>query len=298
MESIIYKLKRRLRYEYLKRFENPATLKTKMGTYRVPIGVSDPISRDLFLHGEFELDLIQEAMGLLRGLSGRPKGKGTILDIGANNGVISIGMLETGEIERAIAIEPEPQNFAFMKENIKLNGLEDKIYDINCALSDKKTSLTFELSDSNYGDHRVRIESEEPVTKDIFNESGRPVITVQGEILDELIKTIPQNFTDDIAVFWIDVQGYEGYVFKGARELLATGVPVVSEIWPYGIKRAGMDMQEFNRLVSEIWTSFWVKRQRQYGANRFIRYPIVAFTSFLEELGEEGGYDNVIFTRE
>lgn len=97
MNSLLKKVKRRIRYEYLKRIENPATLKTKMGTFKVSIGVKDPISRNLFLHGEFELDLINEAMDLLCGISGKPKGKGTILDIGANNGVISIGMLETGQ---------------------------------------------------------------------------------------------------------------------------------------------------------------------------------------------------------
>lgn len=93
MNDILYKVVRRIRYEYLRRFNNPATLSTKMGIYRVPIGVEDPISRALFLHGEFELDLINEAMELLRNISGRPMGKGTLLDIGANNGVISIGML-------------------------------------------------------------------------------------------------------------------------------------------------------------------------------------------------------------
>lgn len=298
MTSMIYKLKRRIRYEYLRRFCNPATLKTKMGIFRVPIGVRDPISRDLFLHGEFELNLINEVMDLLRELSNRPRGKGTLLDIGANNGVISIGMLVTGQLDRAIAIEPEPQNYVFLTDNVELNGLSDRIYVINSALSDKKSSLAFEISQSNYGDHRIRIESGTSNTRDIFEESARSVITVQGEILDELIEDIPQQFKDDIAVFWIDVQGYEGYVFRGARKLLNQGMPVVSEIWPYGIKRAGMSMEEFNELINELWASFWVKRVRKYGFSGFIRYPIVAFPSFLEELGTEGAYDNVIFTRE
>ena len=101
-----------------------------------------------------------------------------------------------------------------------------------------------------------------------------------------------------LVVMWIDIQGYEGYVFKGAREFLATGIPVVSEIWPYAIARAEMTMEEFNELVTGLWTSFWVKSHRKYSRAGFIRYPIVAFSSFLDELGPDGGYDNVIFTIE
>ncbi len=298
MSSILHRLGRRIRYEYLRRFDNPTTLTTKMGIYRVPIGVDDPISRDLFLHGEFELDLINEAMELLRHLSKRPRGEGTILDIGANNGVISIGMLATGQLERAVAIEPEPVNFARMEENVRLNGFDNDILLKSCALSNRTADLELELSGSNYGDHRVRAERSPSDAKDIFKESERPVIRVSSDTLDNLISTLPTRFSNDLVVTWIDVQGYEGYVFGGARKLLAQGVPVVSEIWPYGIVRSGMAMEEFNKLVCGIWTSFWVKRERKYSRGRFIRYPIAAFESFLDELGLEGGYDNVIFTIE
>lgn len=293
MSDLLYRVKRRIRYEYLRRFDNPATLKTRQGVFRVPIGVSDPISRELFLHGEFELDLITDAMHLLRDLSGRPKGKGTLIDIGANNGVISVGMLVTGELDSAVAIEPEPTNFGRLEENVALNGLGHAVHRINCALSSQRATLTFELSDSNYGDHRVRTKSGPLSTRDIFNESERPVITVPADTLDNILLGVPGQFTEDVAVIWIDVQGYEGYAFDGARGTLANGVPVVSEIWPYGISRAGMTMDAFNELVTGIWRSFWVKRR-----GRFVRYPILAFRSFLDELGPEGSYDNVIFTCE
>lgn len=293
MNDLIHRAVRRIRYEYLRRFDNPATLTTVQGVFRVPTGVSDPISRELFLRGEFELDLIKDAMQLLRDLTGQPKGKETVIDIGANNGVISIGMLVTGQLDRAVAIEPEPVNIARLQENVALNGLEDTILQLNCALSDRKAGLIFELCDNNYGDHRVRKSSGLLAVREIFNESMRPVITVPADTLDDLLADLPEQFTADIAVVWIDVQGYEGYVFVGAKELLARGVPVVSEIWPYGFARAGMTMDEFNSVVIEIWKSFWVKRRRE-----FVRYPLFAFRAFLDELGPDGDYDNVIFTCE
>jgi FkbM family methyltransferase len=293
MPNLIFRVKRRLRYEYLRRFNNPATLTTRQGIFRVPIGVTDPISRELFLQGQFELDLINEAMKLLGDLSGRPKGKGTLIDIGANNGVISIGMLVTGHLDRAIAIEPEPVNFARLQENVALNGLDASILRLNSAVSNAKSELIFELSEANYGDHRVRMASVPTGMREVFHESERPVIKVPADTLDSVLAGLPRQFTDDVAVIWIDVQGYEGYVFQGAKEALARGIPVVSEVWPYGIARAGMTMDAFNAVVVDTWKSFWVKRR-----DRFARYPILAFRAFLDELGPGGDYDNVIFTRE
>ena len=292
MPSLVYRMTRRIRYEYLRRFDNPATLTTRQGVFRVPIGVDDPISRELFLNGAFELDLITEAMELIRRISGRAKGKGTVVDVGANNGVISIGMLVTGQLDGAIAIEPEPTNFRRLQENVALNRLDDAIVRMNCAVSDRTSSLTFELSDKNYGDHRVRLSAAgDGVERDIFHESDRQVITVPAERLDDIMAGLPTRFTEDVAVVWIDVQGYEGYVFGGARELLARGVPVVSEIWPYGIARAGMTMDQFNSVITSIWPYFWMKRR-----THFARYPIVAFRAFLDDVGLDGYYDNVIFT--
>lgn len=292
MNDLLFRVIRRIRYAYLRCFENPATLTTRQGIFRVPIGVNDPISKELFLFGEFELDLITDAMELVRKLSGRPKGKGSLIDIGANNGVISIGMLVTGQLERAVAIEPEPVNFSRLQVNVQLNKLDDAILSIHSALSDHKSSLTFELSETNYGDHRVRQSSEVPAaTREIFNESSRRVITVPAETLDSLVDGLPPPFKEDIAVIWIDVQGYEGYVFAGAKEVLKRGVPVVSEVWPYGIVRAGMTLDSFDAIVTSCWSSYWIKRR-----GRFVRNPIVAFRALLDELGSDGDYENVIFT--
>jgi hypothetical protein len=66
MSDLLRRVIQRIRYEYLRRFDNPATLTTRQGIFRVPIGVRDPISRELFLRGEFELDLINDAMRLVR----------------------------------------------------------------------------------------------------------------------------------------------------------------------------------------------------------------------------------------
>ena len=90
---------------------------------------------------------------------------------------------------------------------------------------------------------------------------------------------------------WIDVQGYEGYAFLGAKNLLSKGIPVVSKIWPYGIARAGMTQEQFCKIAENFWMNYYVMRR-----GKFVRYPIHTLGILFEELGYDGGYDNIIFT--
>ena len=235
--SLLDRVIRRIRYECWRALDNPAILTTRQGVFRLPIGVPDPISRDLFLHGEFELDLMTEAMQLLRRLSERPKGKGTLLDIGANNGVISIGMLVNGELDRAIAIEPEPVNFARLQDNVSLNQLDDAVLRLNCALSDKKSTLTFELSDQNYGDHRVRTSSA-PSAEGSSASRIDPSSPCRPTHSTTWWRSSPARFTEDIAVVWIEVVrrvrvcGCLGI----PRPRCTGGVPEICALWHHACR--------------------------------------------------------------
>ena len=296
---LIPKMLRRICFEYrcglyhiIRRFRKSVTIATKQGVFTLPMEVDESISKLLYVNREFELDLVSDAMCLIRKLKDLPRGKGTVLDIGANNGVISIGMLVTGELDKAVAIEPEPRNFSILKHNVEQNHLEGVITCLNYAVSDSKSTLQFELSESNYADHRVRKSLSDTKPKELYDESKRQVINVEANTLDNLLADLDERFCKDISVIWIDVQGYEGYVFSGAKRLLSSGTPVVSEIWPYGIQRAGMSQEVFCGIVGEIWSAYWVKRR-----GRFVKYPIDIFYTYFDELGYDRDYDNVIFTR-
>jgi hypothetical protein len=118
------------------------------------------------------------------------------------------------------------------------------------------------------------------------------VVHVAANTIDALLADVDPKLTGDISVIWIDIQGYEGYAFVGAKKLLARGIPVVSEIWPYGMQRAGMAQETFYAIVNETWSSYWRRRE-----GRFVEYPIDTFQSVFDDLGLDGdAYDNVIFT--
>lgn len=60
----------------------------------------------------------------------------TVVDVGANIGDSSIYFIARGA-KRVIAIEPFPQSFNLLIENIRINGLGDKIIPLNLAIGKK-----------------------------------------------------------------------------------------------------------------------------------------------------------------
>jgi len=242
---------------------------------------------------QFELDLIVKSMDLLRELGLCPeRGKGTLQDIGANIRVISIGFLHTGEMEKAAAVEPAPRNFALLEKNVEQNGFKNRILCFRNAVSDLDATVELELSDTNAGDHRVRVQSAGD-TAELFQESKRAVEKVETLCVDTILERLPTEFSDDIAALRVDVQGHEGHVFRGASRLLAKGLPTMAEIWPYGIVRSGASLEDFHAIVSRYWSDYWVIREGQ-----FVRYPIALFNGFLAELGGPKEFENVVFTRD
>ncbi|MCY0725701.1 hypothetical protein OVW19_28590, partial [Klebsiella pneumoniae] len=58
----------------------------------------------------------------------------------------------------------------------------------------------------------------------------------------------------------------------GARRLLQSRpIPVVSEFWPYGLKRSGMTPERYSRIVSEVFTHFYCFSEK---TERFEMHPI------------------------
>lgn len=280
-------------WEINRRFRKSLTLSTKQGIFTLSLEVDDAVGRNLFCKHQHELVVATKVTALLRSIGKcPPKGSGTVLDVGANNGVISIGMLYTGEFSKAIAIEPEPRNFSLMLRNIEQNRLSKSIVCLPYAVTDTKTVVSLELSDTNYGDHRIRQISGLINAPELQGESRRKVIQVESDCIDNIVENLPNEFKQDISLMWIDVQGHEGFVFLGAKRLLSGDISVLSEFWPYGILRSGMSQQQFCNICSELWSSYWVIRR-----GRFVRYPIYTLDIFFDEIGYSGEFDNILFTK-
>jgi len=276
-----------------RKYRKSLIVKTKQGTFKI-LTKDNAISRSLFVRKEYESELISKTISFLISKGKHnPNGRGNLMDIGGNNGITTISMLTANFFEKSAIIEPEPSNFELMCENLKLNNLTERVFSFQYAVSDKTGTLVFELSPDNMGDHRIRNNKNPEQIYENFKESQRKLINVPSLPLNEIIKQLPTEFVNGIELVWVDIQGYEGYLFRGAKKwFVESNVAVATEIWPYVIIRSGIVLEEFIEIVSGIWNSYYILR-----SGRFVRYPMHTFSCFLDELGINGS-ENIIFMNE
>ena len=100
--------------------------------------------------------------------------------------------------------------------------------------------LKFEKSEDNYGDHRIKSNS----TENYYNEDKRKIIDVEVKTLDKVM----QDFDPKKTLFWIDVQGYEGFVLEGGINTLSKKPPLVLELEPCLVER----LNSYNLLKKNL----------------------------------------------
>jgi len=155
----------------------------------------------------------------------------TFLDIGANIGYFSALALEVLEGGRIIALEPDPENFRFLKQTIAANRARNVIC-VNKAAADRNGMLTLHTNSSNRGDNRL-----------YSNDLAEGSVQVEVCTIDSLLESLDISSIEFIK---IDVQGFEGHVFKGMKRTLQQSVnlTLLSEFWPFGLRSAGSDPEE------------------------------------------------------
>jgi hypothetical protein len=117
-------------------------------------------------------------------------------------------------------------------------------------MSDRSGDVELEIAKENFGDHRVR--AAHSLERALMSEEGRATVRVPARTLDDLMAEVPLD-PARVGLVWADIQGFEGYLLRGASVTLAQGAPVLSEFWPYGILRSGMDRDSFTSIVRSLF---------------------------------------------
>jgi FkbM family methyltransferase len=199
-----------------------------------------------FVFGSFDEDAVNGMLAALERHAGITTLNGLIvLNVGANIGTVAISLLVRHGVERVAAVEPDAENVRLLRANLALNGVQDRVEILQIALSDTDGTLLLERSESNCGDHRIRVT--EPSGPDLSGEGQRATVEVVGRRLDSLAEANEIDL-DSIDLVWMDAQGHEGHILAGAERLAAAGVPIVTEYWPYGLRRAG-GLERFHAFV-------------------------------------------------
>jgi len=241
------------------------------------------LGRATFANHGFEVAFMDQALKILDAQSGLGIRGRLMVDVGANVGVTAVPAMKRFGAAGVIAIEPDPENVRLLKANLALNSLGDAVQVHACAVSAESGQLVLERSPNNSGDHRIRMTTEEGR----FGEEHWETTPVPVSTLDQIVADV------DVALIWLDVQGHEGHVLAGARELLARGVPVVSEFWPYALTRAG-GLMMFRQAVEHHGLQLVLLRD---GPRGMAAGMTMRFDDLVAHLGERGTTDLLIIPR-
>lgn len=228
-----------------------------------------------------------DAENLINALTLIPEQKSILLDVGANVGTIGILGVAHKYFEKCIAFEPEPNNFKLLKCNVILNGLESSFDLRNEAVSSVAGGeVEFEISDSNFGDHRVRVKND----PGRYNETSRKVISVKTTSLDSAINAIEIKK----CILFMDTQGHEGHVLSGGKKLVKNSVPIVTEFWPYGLERSG-GLNLFYKVLSDSpYTAMWDLKN----PTEKFEFSVDEIKKIAARLGAQGDYTDLLLLDE
>lgn len=138
----------------------------------------------------------------------------TVLDLGANVGVFSIYAGTCANRGRVVAVEPELENFTFLKDNVKANGLLNVVL-VNAALSNKTGNVALNVSSA-------------PGGNTIMDEKSLITQVCSGLTMEDLLS---EHSIESVDFLKMDVEGAEFFAFE-RTEWLEKVKRVAMEIHP------------------------------------------------------------------
>jgi FkbM family methyltransferase len=171
-----------------------APRQARVGAATMRLDLRDTMQAEAYLLGGYEPELVKY---ILRRL---PAG-GTLVDVGANIGLITLPVLAANVTARAIAFEPHPGNAQTLRDNVAMNpGVQVDVREV--ALGAQPGSVTLTSAD--------------PLESGWFRvEAGGPGIAVAMDTLDLALGDMR------VDVMKVDAEGSEPAILQGARTLLA-----------------------------------------------------------------------------
>jgi FkbM family methyltransferase len=153
----------------------------------------------------------------------------TFIDVGANIGTTTLAALHAG-FRSVLACEPEPSNARLLRANVALNGAQDAVTVLQAALSTQAGAARLDLGRGSRAKSRLLAGADD-------SPRGTP-IEVRTVSLDQLVRDGTVDL-DSVGFLWLDVEGHEYHVLEGAQAVLGRRVPLVIELNPKLLRRAG-----------------------------------------------------------
>ena len=166
-----------------------------------------------------------------------------LVDVGAHIGWFSvIGSKLAGHV---VAMEPDPDNWRYLRANLRLNGCENvTAYQVAAGQADGHTRLY--QSFEHRGDHQLSVVGDRKDYKDVRVRSVDDVLAEAGK-----------------RATWVklDTQGSEAAILRGMRRTLDSRPRLVLEFWPRGLQRCGASVDDLIGLLETIDGEVWITHE-------------------------------------
>ncbi len=211
------------------------------------------VSSALFVDGHFHGAELSAVVAWVR--RHRPLGgDGVAVNVGAHIGTAAIPLARHGGW-RVLAVEPAPDSFALLEQNVRHNGLEDRITCERVAIAlEDRDRVDLSLPRSNSGGAEVVPPGRRPGFLSAF--PVRRVVEVPAARLAAVLAA-HRICPDTVALVWSDTQGREADVIESAPALWAAGVPLYTEFDPQVLTAHGT-MDAFIRAATAHFAGFAV----------------------------------------
>lgn len=170
----------------------------------------------------------------------------TAVDLGANQGLYTLFLADLVRPGKIFAFEPHPMLYQQLVANVRENRIEN----VECsqmAVSSSSGVLGLQLGHIHLGNNYIIPDGAETLDS----------IQVKAVTLDELFAGTRIDFLK------IDIQGWEAAALAGGRHVLEDNqaIVLVFEYWPFGLRRAGADPDQFLSYLTELGFSIYHLRR-------------------------------------
>jgi FkbM family methyltransferase len=165
-----------------------------------------------------------------------------VADVGANIGYYALIFAKrVGASGKVFAFEPDQDNFRLLSENIRLNGYGNVTL-VQAAVSNEKGQLSLYRNEANRMDHRTYDPGE-----------GWAHIPIEAVRLDDYFASGMK-----VDLIKMDIQGAEPKALAGMSGILSRNpsIKLVTEFWPYGLRRGGSDPADFLAQLTRMGFRF------------------------------------------
>jgi len=178
-----------------------------------------------------------------------------IVDIGAHHGAYAIilGKLVQARKGKVIAVEPNPESFDILKQNVALNKLEDTVFCEQVAISDKSDIVNIQPHGS---ESRITAQPTDCRVR---------ATTIESLINDYKVRKID--------LLMVDVEGAELLVLRGIPWKTLKPARIFCELHPYAWKHfsyTGEDLQKFLQMHSYRCFDMYLKEHTVFDTESYI----------------------------